>query len=112
MFKPVEFSWKGQTKTIPANEVLAVIAAVEECVTFFDLASQNKKFAKVARGYSEALRMAGFNCTAEEVYSAMMGGDDDGRAAITSLIGLMIPPKEVLDEKKQEAVSIPSVTGS
>lgn len=102
IFNPVEITFRDQVLKVPANQVLGLIAAVEDEITISELYS-NPKNTAVARAYAAAIRYAGGSASVAEVYEELfdMGGKTNIRAAIQSLIMMMIPPKH-LQEKSAE----------
>ena len=103
MFEPISLTWENETREVPADQVLKLIATIENQVSYFDLVGK-PLFAKVASAYADALKFAGFrNVTAEQVYVAIFGGKSDAVGAVNSLLSIMIPPsilREKPDEKK------------
>ena len=115
IFKPVTFKWDGDEYTVPANQVMGLIARVEEVVTLQELTGKRgAPFAKTAMGYGEALRYAGAKVTNEEIYSAMFKADK-GQAihsAVNGLLAMMLPPEEVAEKPAKKQRSKPKGSNS
>ena len=105
-FQDYEIGWQGETHVIPADQLLPVIAAVEEYITLPELfARRRMPLARLSQAYAVVLRAVGVRgadgkalITEAEVYAGMFdGGDLSGRmaAAVQGLLGLMIPPEEM-----------------
>lgn len=99
IFQPVKLTWNDIEYTVPANQVMGLIAQIEDVVTLAELL--NKKGApmgKVAMAYGNALRYAGAKVADEEVYKGMFSQDASNvvQAAVAGLLSMMIPPTEVV----------------
>ena len=100
-FEDYVIGWEGKTYTIPANQLLPVIAAVEEHVTMHELLEASLKnrvpLARLSRAYGAILRFAGVSILDDQVYQRMFnGGDLQNKMvdAANGLLGLMIPPEQ------------------
>lgn len=103
VFEEVKVTWKGAEHAIPARQVLAAIAEVEEIFTLGELALVQERgrlpLAKLARAYAVVLRHAGVaGASWEDVYAGMFEGagkDMTRRAlsAVYTLQALMVPPE-------------------
>jgi hypothetical protein len=113
IFEEVQLDWNGKTYSIPRNNVLRLIAQMEDVVTLGRLhefmTTGQIPLGKVSRAFAIALRFAGARVTDEEVYAGMFsagGVELQARAlqAIQVLQGLMIPPERLRDtEGKSDA---------
>jgi len=95
MFQDVTLSWKGEDYTVQANNVLMLIAKIENHITLQELASGNPGLAKIAQAYSAALVHAGARVSPDQVYQSFFAGADAGENAILAVQGLlamMVPP--------------------
>lgn len=120
-FEDVTLTWQGQDFTVPANRVFELVRRVEMTImdgkhtaAFVLLLNNAVPQSVLAMAYAEALRFAGADVTAEEVYLTIMNGfaSNAAQAAIDvqqSIVGLLCiiaPPMahEILnpsgDEKK------------
>lgn len=97
IFEDVTFGWKGVEKTVPANQIMKLIAKVEDQITLQELGRESgPPMAKVAMAYAVALHHAGFTgVKSDEVYASMFKseGAEDAAAAVTTLLMLMVPPE-------------------
>jgi hypothetical protein len=119
-FSDVTLEWRDQKHTVPAERVFELVRIIEATlmnggsVPAFVLLLQNKvSQSTLALAYSQALRFAGADITASEVYLDIMQGfaTDAGAAAIkvqNAVVGLLCiisPPMAAelmggVDEKK------------
>lgn len=67
--KSITLQFRGQTYTVPAEKAFALGAAVEDVVTFVEIASWGAKprFFKIAQAYGVMLRFAGAKVSDDEV---------------------------------------------
>jgi len=98
VFEDVSVEFNGETKVIPANKVLKLIAQLEEIQTLPELMAmrENKDFSisKISSSYGTLLRYAGFDIDDEGAYEAVaVGSIDVAVNAILAIILIMIPPK-------------------
>lgn len=117
VFEEVKLTWKGREYSIPPDQVLRLIAKVEDIIPFAELASISPRkvpFARIAAAYGAMLRHAGAAVTDEEVYEGMWagGGKDLKRLAVTAVLtlqALMVPPAALREQatkaKKDAATS-------
>lgn len=110
IFEDVRLSWEGRDYVIPADQVLRVIARLEDVVTLGALhrflASGVLPLAKIAAAYGIALRAAGAEVTDEHVYAGMFTGRElqkRAAAALTALQTMMIPPEAIRAQMGQAA---------
>lgn len=102
MFEPVEIEWKGETYTVPADQVMGLIATVEDVISLPELLIKSKEqrvpMAKLSKAYAAALRYAGAKTTDEDVYQSLFAANNSPEkltAMITGLMSMMIPPDAV-----------------
>lgn len=101
IFEPVSLTWKGKEHTVEPDRVMMLIAKIEDIITLSEIFAYQQKGAapigKIAMAYGVALRYAGCNVRDDEVYKGLF--DQEGGAAIpaalTALLGMMIPPAEL-----------------
>lgn len=101
VFQPVTLKWSDKEYVVPANQVMGLIAQIEDAVTLPELlGKKGAPLGRVAMGYGAALRYAGARVTDEEVYQGMFGGDSSAtvQAAVTGLLTMMIPPVDVAEK--------------
>ena len=105
IFEPVTLGWKGEEKTIPANQVMRLIAKIESEVSLQELTQEGgPPMVKTAMGYAVALSYAGFSVDAEQVYESLFSDPGNATAAVTGLITLMMPPSTYQPQQgKQKA---------
>lgn len=119
IFEDVELQWKGVTYRLAGDsQIMRALAAVEDHVTFAELAQGQTKgsvpLAKLAGAYACLLRHAGARLTDAEVYAGMWEGGADANAiaqAIGTLMELMIPPA-ALQEAEAGNAPAPAKRGS
>lgn len=105
IFQPVTFKWKEQEYTVQANQVMGLIAQIEDVITLAELLKRKgAPLAKVAMAYAAALRYAGAKVSDEEIYKGMFSSNasETIQAAIAGLLSMMIPPEEVAEKGKKE----------
>lgn len=100
IFQSVTLKWDNKEYVVPANQVMGLIAKIEDVITLAEL--MNKKgapLARVAMGYGAALRYAGCRVKDEQVYQGMFSGDASEaiQTAVSGLLSMMIPPADILD---------------
>lgn len=112
IFKPVVLKWKNQEYRVEANQILKLIAEIEEFVTLDELTSGKAHFTKIAYGYHAALEFVGAKVSADEVYQSLFpgGGEEGSTHAVSGLLALMIPPKDVADTITPKAITHPKST--
>jgi hypothetical protein len=104
-FQDYEIGWNGRNYVIPSDQLLSVIAAMEEHITLSELtARRGIPLGRLSQAYAVVLRRLAVRgadgkllITDREVYTGMFnGGDLSGKvmAAVEGLIGLMIPPED------------------
>jgi hypothetical protein len=116
VFEEVTLTWHGRDYKIPPDQMLRLIAQIEDVVTFGDLAEFSLgriKLSKLAQAFGLALRAAGCPVDDDTVFSEMFGAKGErakqirerAQAAIFALQSLMIPPEHLRGEpaKKPEA---------
>jgi len=111
VFEDVILEWEGEKKTVPANDVMRLLAKVEDCITLHEMQAFRERgtapLVRVAMAYAAALRHAGFDVTDDGVYARLLSASagDKGAMAIRviqSLSSMMIPPAD-LDVAKAPA---------
>lgn len=106
-FEDVTLSWQGRDFVVPANRVFELVRRVETTImdgkptaAFVLLLNNAVPQSVLAMAYSEALRFAGADVTAEEVYLTVMNGFATNAAdaaisvqqAIIGLLCIIAPP--------------------
>jgi hypothetical protein len=95
VFQDVTLTWGGDDFTVPANQVMRLIAQVEDIISLQELSqSGGGKLSKISEAYMVALNHAGCKVMHEDVYAAMFGEDgaDSIGAAVNGLLMMMLPP--------------------
>ena len=93
IFQDVVLSYDGSEYRVKSNDVMRLIAKIEDVITIGELTNGNVKFAKLAMAYGEALRFAGANVDDDAVYKAIYTakGVVSAQDAVSGLLALMIP---------------------
>lgn len=108
VFDDVILEWNGKQKTVPADNVMRMLAKVEDHLTLHEMAQFAERgtapLVRVSMAYCAALRHAGFDVTDQDVYKRLVesSSGDEGRTAISivqSLQQMMVPPSD-LDVKQ------------
>ena len=110
MFEPIEIGFKGESFTVPANQVFGLIATIENYITFGDLQialAGGGKNTALAQAYAAAVRYAGGKATHDEVYCMMFDKDSpqNVKLVLSSIMSMMIPPdaiKKAEEEQKED----------
>lgn len=102
IFEEIRLSWGGKDYVIPPDQVMRVIAKVEDVITLSELhtsmAGRKPPIGKLAQAFGITLRHAGASVTDEQVYAGMFEGAamrERLTAAVTVLLALMIPPQSI-----------------
>ncbi len=105
VFEEVKLTWRGEEKIIPPDRVMGAIAVAENHITLKEISEQlstgNAKITQVVLAFTRVLRYAGFeDVDKDDVYAEMFNRDDKNnsfreQAALTFLLGLMVPPQEM-----------------
>jgi len=117
IFEPFKLgTWKDRQLVVPGDAVMGCIRAVEQHVTMLDLAkmraADNPRGGDLSAGLAAAMRYAGAEVTADELYSTLFDGQDPVAilhkmwATLMALETLMIPPEHLraLEEKQRGKV--------
>lgn len=107
IFQPVTLKWDDKEYVVPANQVMGLIAQIEDVITLAEL--MNKKGAPLARvsmGYGAALRYAGAKVKDEDVYKGMFSENASAtiQAAVAGLLSMMIPPQELMEDSAPKKI--------
>lgn len=108
LFESVTLTWKNEEYEVDPENVMKLIAIVEEHISFKKLYSGDPPMSGIAAAYAAALRFAGAKVTQEEVYVSLFGSEGIGiQQAITSLSMMLIPPPAILEKigKKPQRAS-------
>jgi hypothetical protein len=108
IFEPFKLgTWKDREYVVPADAVMGCIATVEQHVTFFDMAEMRTtgklRSMQLSQGLAAAMRYAGAEVTAEELYNTLFTGQNPVEtvrrmwATLMALETLMIPPEHLRD---------------
>lgn len=102
IFNEIKLSWEGREYVIPSDNVMKIIAKVEDVITLSDLSkcATNKTLplAKLSQAYALILQHAGVQGVDEEkVYAGMFSANlqENAQRAVTTLLMLMIPPSHL-----------------
>lgn len=97
VFDEVKIKWGGKDYTVPSNRVMGLIERIEDHISFADLSGNRPRLGKIAAAWAEALRYAGAQVSAEEVYGDMFKSATSGQinTAISGLLLIMIPPDAI-----------------
>lgn len=102
-FEAVTITWAGRSYIIPANQMMAAIARVEDHITLVELQRFYTQrggipFARICNALAEVLAFAGAKGVgADQIYTSMMSpdaGDEQTAAveAVKALLEMMVPP--------------------
>jgi hypothetical protein len=111
IFEPFKLgTWKDREYVVPADEIMRCIAKVEDYVTLFDLAEMRStgklRTMQLSQGLAAAMRHAGAEVTAEELYNTLFTGSDAVKfvqrawTTLHALEILMIPPEHLREPDK------------
>ena len=95
IFQDVTLAWKGEEYTVKSNQVMRLIAKIEDEITLQDLSRPQVPMAKIAMAYAVALQYAGCRgVIADDVYAALFDGETAQVAvtAVEALMMIMVPP--------------------
>jgi len=105
IFKPVVLSFDGQDYTVKPENVLRLIAQVEDVISIADLyGKQRTPLAKLCQAYGIALRYAGCNVTDDDLYAKIFqtGSAQFTTNAISGLLMMMVPPADLVSEQPKK----------
>ena len=102
IFNELNLNWKGAEYTVEADNILRLIAKVEDVITLNELYSYSQRgaapLAKLATAFGIVLRYAGAKVTDDEVYlSIVNGGSDAAIVATRTSLAMMLPPEELIE---------------
>lgn len=95
IFQDIILAWQGQEFTVKSNEVMKLIAKVEDVVSLGELTqASGPKLSRLSEAYAVALSHAGCPVSIEEVYASLFGqgGRDVASKAVSGLVMMMLPP--------------------
>jgi hypothetical protein len=121
IFQDVTLGWDGQEHTVPADQVMKLIAVIENEISINELLQpKGPPLSKFAAAYAAALQYAGHRYTgtahplAEDIYQAIFK-DTSRRGtlsdAVAGLVMMMVPPdaaRGVNSDTKKKATPQPS----
>ena len=102
IFEDISLTFGGDEFTIKGNQVMKLIAQIEDVISLQELTSQ-PNLSKLAEAYALAINYAGGKVMIDEVYASLFGdgGPENIQSSITNLIMMMIPPSSYQpDEEK------------
>lgn len=112
IFEPVKLTWKGRDYVIPPEQVLKLLAMVEDVITLGELStymlSGRTPLAKLSKAWGIALRYAGAQLTDEEIYGELFSDADMQGKALAATFGLqalMVPPAHLRGEPGKVAAA-------
>lgn len=102
IFNEIKLSWEGREYVIPPDNMMRIIAKVEDVVTLSDLSrcaiNKTLPLAKLSQAYALILQHAGVvGVDEEKVYAGMFSSNmqENAQRAVTTLLMLMIPPSHM-----------------
>jgi len=117
MFEPIEITWKGEEKTVPADKVMRVLGNLEDQLTFIEAntlvveAARNnsRKQVKVATVYASFLKSCGYRVTPEDVINTL----DFAAyvAALMELVGVLKLTLAPIERERYDAIMADSEAG-
>lgn len=93
-----KFTWEGKEYSIPHNNIMKLIATVENVITLPELEDAVQRgtapLGKLSMAFGIILRHAGVRVKDYEIYKSMFSENsaDNAVAAASGLIMLMVPP--------------------
>lgn len=101
VFNELNLTWKGMEYAVPADNILRLIARVEDVITLSELYSYSQKgaapLAKLATAFGTILRYAGAKVSDDEIYRTIVNGESDAAAVAThTILAMMMPPEELI----------------
>jgi len=111
IFQDVTLQWGGVEYTVPANNVMRLIAKVESEISLQELTrDQGPPLSKLALGYQAALNHAGARVSSEAIYESMFDQEKSQgeiiNSAVSGLLTIMLPPSTYqpkISKKKPKA---------
>lgn len=114
VFDDVVIEWDGKKYTVPADDIMRLIAKVEDVITLHELFTYAEKgtapTAKLAMAYATALRHVGVKVRDDEVYKKIFGAADSAtsaQAVINALLMMMVPPSDLEVEPAKPGAAKP-----
>jgi len=101
IFQTVTLSWGDKNYEIASDNVLSLIAIIEEHIRVVELhdSSRGVPLVKLSRAYAAALNYAGCaEATPELVYESIYKTGGDGPQLALNAIMMLMLPKSVLDD--------------
>lgn len=99
IFKTVTLTWKGKTYEVAPDQVMRLIAQIEDVITLTELLNpRGRPLAKISMAYGAALRYAGAQVRDDEIYESMFTSGVSAEAsasAVSGLLSMMLPPSSV-----------------
>jgi len=101
-FQAVTLTWAGKSYTIPAKEMMQVIARIEDHITLVELQRYYQQrggipFARMCNALASVLEYVGAKVDAGDIYASMFSatGEDDEQVvaieAVKMLLHMMVP---------------------
>ena len=102
IFNELNLTWKGTEYTVEADNILRLIAKVEDVITLNELYSYSQRgaapLAKLASAFGIVLRYAGAKVADDEVYKTIVnGGSDAAIVATRTILTMMLPPENLIE---------------
>lgn len=99
LFEDLTLNWKGVEKQVKANNILPLIAKVEDVLTLNELYAYSQKgaapLAKISQCFGIMLRYSGHAVTDDNVYeSIVLDGDTSASEATLFILKMMTPPEK------------------
>jgi hypothetical protein len=106
IFQELVLTWKGVDYRVAPDNMLRLIAQVEDVITLNELYNYSQKGAaplsKLSLAYGLMLRYAGAKVQDEEVYRAIATGKDKAATTATqSILMMMLPPEDLIEGNEQ-----------
>lgn len=107
VFNELNLTWKGIEYTVPADNILRLIAKVEDVITLNELYSYSQKgaapLAKLATAFGVILRYAGAKVRDDEIYMTIVNGQSDAATVATqTILAMMLPPEDLIEGNESE----------
>lgn len=104
VFEDFKFKWKDKEHTVKAENLLIVIAEVQEHCGFRHISKESSNEAKQALGFCALLRFFGVIEDADSMYEKLLTGSSEVRFILYDLQRLMVP-KSLIKEVVAEPIS-------
>lgn len=115
LFQEISITWKGQDYSVAPDNIMRMMAQVEDIITLGELLKHNEKggapMFKLSMAFGVILRYAGAKASDDEVYGELISGGNNKSAEITTmLLSMMLPPKALQQVSSGDESEKPEAT--